>query len=189
MKLRSILTGTAAATALLLSASVQAAPINGTGAVSLVGVSSSTPSIGIGSVLTNTIFSALGGATGDLVPAIGSTFLTNPITATVGSSVSFTAAFGSFSGMISTASIGGPITNLVLDLYVLGTFTPAGVLAGFSAGPMSLTMSYNQTGGPNAAVSGSYTMASPPAEVPEPATLALMGAGLLGLAAVRRRKA
>jgi hypothetical protein len=191
MPLRSLLTGSAAALAMMAASAVSAAPVDGTAAVSVIGISSPSASIGVGSVFTNTINSIISGATDDLVTILGDTFTTDPITASVGSVVSFTAAFGSFSGTISIATSTGPTTARVVDIYALGTFTPAGDLAAFSAGPMSLTASFTQSG-VGGAISGSYSLASPPApppgEVSEPATLALLGAGLIGLAMVRRRK-
>ena len=187
----------AGAAALSLATAAQAAPINATGSVSMIGISSSTATIGINTTFTNVINSILGGATGDLVPVIGSFGTTDPVTATTGSAVSFAFAFGTFSGTVSAGGVSasGPVTNRVVDVFALGTFTPLGVLAGFDAGPMSATFSFTQTGGPGSAVSGSFSIASPPAPpppppgVPAPAALALFGMGLAGLGLLARRKA
>jgi uncharacterized membrane protein len=189
--IRSSLTGAVAAIALFAAAPVSAATIVGSAAVSLVGVDSSTPTIGVGTTFSNTLFSAVGSAMGDMAPTAGITFLTDDLTASLGSPVSFTSAFGTFAGTVSLVAATGPVDSRVVDIYAVGLFTPAGVLSAFDAGPMSLTASFTQTGGAGSAVSGSYTLSSPPAppRIAEPATLALLGAGLLGLAAVRRRKA
>jgi hypothetical protein len=83
-------------------------------------------------------------------------------------------------------------TAQFLDVYLLGTFTPtttAGApLAGFTAGPASLRFAFTLSG-PNGSLSGSATLASPPAQsppfVPEPASLALIGIGLVSVTAFR----
>lgn len=185
---RSLLTATVAAAAMFASVA-QAAPIVGTGSAGLLGTTSSTPSIGVGTVF-NSALTVFAGGTGHLSGVtIGTFFTTSPVTATNGTSFSFTGAFGSFSGTVSNVAASGPINNRVVSLDALGTFTPAGVLSAFTSGPMSLTFSATQTGGLNSSVSASFTVASPPNRVvTEPATLALLGAGLLGLGMVRRRK-
>lgn len=191
MTLRSLLTGSAAAFAMVAATAAMADPIDGTGSVSLLGVTSSTASIGVGTVFDNS-GSVFAGGTGDLSTiAIGTTVTTASFTASIGSAFSFTSAFGNFTGVISTTSATGPTTGRVVDVYALGTFTPLGDIGSFTAGPASITASFTQTG-LSGAVSGSFTLASPPApppdEVAEPATLAMLGAGLVGLAMVRRRR-
>lgn len=187
-----VLTLLAAATVAVAAPSVASAAttIKGTLPVALANVTSSTAVIGSG-----TTFSYGGG----FVFGLGTTdfggvsFLTpvnvSAVTATVGSAVNFTSAFGSFTGTVKTVGASNASLSSVVSLYALGAFTPTGSLSAFATGPASLTFSFNQTGGANAAVQGGFTLASPPAGVPEPATWGMMiaGAAMAG-AAVRRRR-
>jgi hypothetical protein len=170
----------------------QAAPIEATGSVAVLGVSYNPAGLIAVDTTFTFEFSVFGGGTGDLsgVP-IASPLTTAEITATVGTPVSFTAAWGSFVGVVTQADDEGDADQRVVDVFALGTFTPAAGppdLTGFDPGPMSLTFSATQTGGPNSSVSASYTIASPPAGVPEPMTMTLLGLGLVGSAYVARRR-
>lgn len=78
-----------------------------------------------------------------------------------------------------------------LDVYLLGRFTPdaRGPLAAFDPSSSSVRFSLTRTGsGNDFSVSFSGSEAAPPAAIPEPVSLALLGSGLVGLGMIRRRK-
>ena len=87
-------------------------------------------------------------------------------------------------------------TSTSIEAYLLGIFSPAGMLGGFTPGPASFDVSFTRSAASNdsnnmqvASISGSGTLASPPAAVPvgEPASLLLLGPALMGVMARKRR--
>jgi hypothetical protein len=192
MKLTRLFGAAALIAGLSFSSTAQAAPINATGSVGVLGISNDPAGV-IGMDTTFTFaFSLFSSGTGDLIVVpTGSLLTTAAITSTVGTPVNFSAAWGSFAGFVTEASAEGPSSNRVVDVVALGTFTPLSGppdLSAFDPGPMSLTFSATQTGGAGASVSASYSIASPPAGVPEPMTMTLLGLGLVGSAAAARRR-
>jgi hypothetical protein len=181
------------AASLAFASAAHALPINGTGSVALLGVTAAPATL----IDVNTTFSfvssAWAGGANDLGGvAINTPLITSPLTATVGSAASFTANWGTFSGSVTTVQVQGSNNNRTVSFYALGDFTPLSGppnLSMFTPGPMSLTFSATQTGGATGSISASYTIASPPAVVPEPGALSLVGLALAGAAFASRRRA
>ncbi len=83
--------------------------------------------------------------------------------------------------------------NESITVQFLGTFTPAGSLSAYDPAAASLIANLNRSGTDGSySIASAFSLSAPPsgvtaASVPEPASIALLGAGMLGLAALRRR--
>lgn len=187
--LRAFVVAFGAAAVLGTTTPVQAAQLDGS--LSLAGIVMSQNG---GSLDVSTTINALGtivtgAGLGDYAPVA---LLTNygphtiDLSSLTGNVINNIASFSLTSAAGSFAATSGNIvqrTASFLDIFILGTYTPAGVLAGFDPTPTSLRISINQSG---QSISEAITLNSPP--VPEPATMALMLIGALGVTAARRRQ-
>lgn len=183
----------AAILAAVLGVAGQAAFLDGSITLFTFGATINGPDLAASTQFTPTGFITpgliAGGSLGDYsaVPILtsasgGAIDTTNPSAFSV--SIPGYGVFGDATGLIVFQ------TQNFFQMYFEGTFTPeAGPLAGFDPSPAAMRVSLNMSG---TGVAYGATLESiaavPPEEIPEPATFALLGAGMLALSLLRRRR-
>ena len=122
------------------------------------------------------------------VTALQAIGLTNPVPLTLGSTFmkTFTTAMGTFTETltIDSVTIGGSSRSIT----AVGTIDDG--VGGFDPTAVFFSGTFTQNGGPTGQINAAFNNSTiPPAIVPEPASLALVGLALAGVGLSARRRA
>ncbi len=161
-------------------------------------IPSVAPTTGLAGATSFTIgsMSSNGNSTGGFSGlAVGTIFSGSTFTLGVATGFTFSnATVGTFTQTVAPVVLSMGVANGVViseSFNILGTYVGGPV--GTMATPASFTVSFTQTGGPGTSISSSGTVNIPPlgVAVPEPASVVMMGIGLLtaGGFGLRRRLA
>ena len=166
------------------SSALQATEISGSLPFAAFGVTQNNTNLSTSTMFTSADELTSNSGTGDfsIVP-IGTMFsgFTLDLT-TISSGGGFTFSNSTYGSYAATSGSIVMQSQRFLNVELLGTFTPGPAFNGLGPAPADVDLSFTQRG---TSVSGSFTMST---TVPEPGTMALLGSGLLTLAAVVRRK-
>jgi hypothetical protein len=129
------------------------------------------------------------GAFIDLTASPANKVFDAPLTLTLGSAYTAgNANFGTFTGTVTTLfDIAG---SSFINVTAKGTFTFGTDYSGGQAlqtAPAIFLLSFTQSGGPDSSISGTATLSTLPAVIPEPGSFVIFGSCLAGLLGFRKR--
>ena len=187
----------AAGGSLALMGAASAVPINTTFNFVPTGTLVATPNVnppgtlGLAAFVSDGAPDLVTGITTDntgLIPLTTAVTLTNPTPVTLGATFTkaWTTALGTFTASLTVTEVDR--TPSALGILATGTVHSSNPL--FDDSPDFYSASYTQNQGPGTQINASFNNSTtpPPPQVPEPASIALLGVGLLGLGFVANRK-
>ena len=182
-----------ASISLALGVSSAQAGFNGSLGLSGFNLSINPSNGGLAGASTFTIGTLLvSDAQGDFtgVPTITTAYTGGSFTLGNATAFSFSnSTYGTFTETVAPIVTAVSIVNGVTvaeTFYILGSYKGGPV--GSVATPASFTVNFTQNGGPGSALSASGSLSIPPATVPEPASVAMLGMGMVALGGLTLRR-
>ena len=181
------------------AAAAAAAPLAAGSTIGWSGAYQAQDSAGTGVLLgaaTQIDFAPAGGGSGSVLVTVATLDLA-PLFGNTGTIQDFSfSPFAPVAAFLSVPII-APTFTLDLNSLTISTQNNSGIVlegdatmnyAGFDATPGTYSLSFQTAGNPNVVGQYNFTFSANAAAIPEPGTLALLGAGLLGLGLARARR-